>query len=151
MTQEILLHWQGKSYRVGDDPAFAPQPLPDWWPLNLPPGWAELDTTPWTRQLVPDYARAYAKHGRLFVLVRCAQYADLKRWVHLSVSRKNRENPSWDAMSEVKNVFLGPDRVALQVMPRRHEHVSIHPGCLHLWCCLDGDVTPDFTAGGETI
>jgi hypothetical protein len=36
-------------------------------------------------------------------------------------------------------------------LPPKAKHVSIHPGVLHLWHCLDGDVTPDMTAGGETI
>ena len=33
----------------------------------------------------------------------------------------------------------------------RAKHVNIHPGVLHVWHCLDGDVTPDFTANGDTI
>jgi len=26
--------------------------------------------------------------------------------------------------------------------------VNDHPRCLHLWCCLDRDVVPDFRRGG---
>lgn len=40
---------------------------------------------------------------------------------------------------------------ALQVLPPRAKHVNIHPFCLHLWCCLDGDVTPDFTQGSGSL
>jgi hypothetical protein len=28
---------------------------------------------------------------------------------------------------------------------------NIHPNCLHLFCCLDGDPLPDFTGGMGTI
>jgi hypothetical protein len=53
-------------------------------------------------------------------------------------------------MSEVKELFIGGDRQAIQVMPPRSNHVNIHE-VLHLWHCLDGDGLPDFTGGGETI
>jgi hypothetical protein len=142
---------RGRQYRVGQDAAHHDLPLPDWWPAVLPPGWEEIETSPWTGQPRRAYTRAYVKHGTVRVIGSCAQYGDGKRWVHLSVSRRNQQMPSWECMSEVKEVFCGRDRTALQVHPPRQHWVNIHPGVLHLWCCLDGDVTPDFTAGGETI
>lgn len=93
---------------------------------------------------------AYAKYERLRVLVSCAQYADARRWLHVSVSLRGGQLPSWPQMSEVKELFIGGDRQAIQVMPPRSNHVNIHE-VLHLWHCLDGDGLPDFTGGGETI
>ena len=37
------------------------------------------------------------------------------------------------------------------VFPERKFHVNIHPFCLHLWCCLDGDGLPEFSHGLGTI
>lgn len=146
----ITVH--GTTYRVGDDPRYDTLPLPDFLPTVLPAGWQELAIplpTGWGTARA--YHRAYCKYDRLIVLVSCARQLDGKAWLHVSVSRRNGAIPSWEAMSEVKELFIGPDRTALQVMPPQAKHVNIHPACLHLWCCLDGDVTPDFTAGGETI
>jgi len=137
---------------MGDDPRCSPQPLPEWIPTVLPAGWQELDTGPILAVRNRNYGRAYVKHGTTRVVVGCAQYADGKRWLHVSVSRRNQEIPSWMLMSEVKDLFIGPERTAIQVHPPRSKHVSIHPGVLHLWCCLDdANLLPDFTAGGDTI
>ena len=144
------ISFQGRTYRIGQAP-LDPIPLPDFLPTVLPSGWAAIDTTGWTDGPDPDYARVYVKHGAVKVLISCARYADGKSWLHVSVSRRNREIPSWQLMSEVKDLFIGQERTAYQVMPPRSKWVNIHPGVLHLWHCLDGDVTPDFTAGGETI
>ena len=140
--------FQGKHYQMGDGP-LEPLPVPDFLPTVLPAGWDELPINP---PVGRDYGRIYQKHaGTLLVIISAARYGDGKGWLHVSVSRKNREIPSWQAMCEVKDLFIGPDRTALQVHPPRAKHVSIHEGCLHLWTCLDGDPVPDFTAGGETI
>jgi len=146
---EMIL-FRGKTYQVGGE-GLIPCPLPPWWPTVLPAGWTEVDTSRFTSEPDRDYCRAYVKHGTIKVFAACARYGDDKRWLHVSVSRKNQDIPSWACMSEVKDVFIGPERTALQVMPPQAKHVNIHQGCLHLWCCLDGDVVPDFTAGGSTI
>src|SRR5262249_28895883 len=139
--------YQGRTYRLGDDPAHVPLPLPAWFPEVLPAGWEEHPTPyGWDR----DYHRVYTRHGTLRVLISCAQYGDGKAWLHVSVSRQNKQLPSWDALSEVKDLFIGPERTALQVLPPRRKHVNIAP-VLHLWTCLSGDVIPDFTCNGETI
>ncbi len=54
-------------------------------------------------------------------------------------------------MCQVKTLFCGEERTAYQVHPPASKHVSIHDKCLHLWTCLDGPVTPDFTRSGDTI
>lgn len=142
------LTFRGEQYQLGSN---EPQPLPDFLPLRLPAGWEEINTSPWTGRPDREYVRAYAKHGTVRVIMTCARYGDGKRWLHLSVSRKNHEIPSWAVMCEIKDLFIGIERTAYQVHPPRAKHISIHPGCLHLWTSLDGDVTPDFTGGGETI
>lgn len=67
-------------------------------------------------------------------------------WLHVSVSHRNRI-PSYSELAEVKRRFVGADRKAIQIFPQSDVHVSIHPNCLHLWCCLepDGDRLPEFS------
>jgi len=70
-----------------------------------------------------------------------------RRWMHLSVSRRNRL-PSWEDLKLVKKVLAGPERQAIQVIPRDKEYVNIHPNCLHLFVCLDDDPVPSFMRDG---
>jgi hypothetical protein len=139
--------YQGKTYRVGGGTC-EPVPLPDWLPTVLPAGWARIPVDP---RVGEDYGRIYVKHGTLKVILSAAEYDDQRRWLHVSVSRRNRELPSWQAMCEVKDLFIGPERLALQLHPPRSQYVNIHPGVLHLWSCLDDLGLPDFRAGGDTI
>ena len=69
--------------------------------------------------------------------------------LHVSVSRA-KYIPSYEDLAGVKGAFVGDDRQALQLFPRRADHVNIHPYCLHLWACLepDGDGLPAFGAEG---
>ncbi len=75
---------------------------------------------------------------------------DGKRWLHLSCSHRKRL-PTWDEMVEVKELFLGEDAKAIQVLPPRKEWVNLCDRVLHLWVCLDGDPLPDFTRGTGSI
>jgi hypothetical protein len=139
--------FQGQTYQVGGDLAHAPVPLPAWFPEDLPAGWQEYPTLyGWDR----TYNRVYVRQGTTRVLVSAASYGDGKPWLHVSVSRRNHKLPSWTVLCEIKDLFIGPERTALQVFPPQSKHVSMAE-VLHLWHCLDGDVTPDFTAGGQTI
>lgn len=103
--------------------------------LVLPSGWEQI-------QWSPD-GGAFQHRSGLRVVVSGAIERDGKRWLHVSCSRRDRV-PSWDDLKLVKEVFLGNDRLAVQVLPRAEEYVNIHPYVLHLWCCVDGDPVPDF-------
>ncbi len=92
---------------------------------------------------VPPNARGFTPADGMRMLTSVGQEKDGKRWLHLSVSRGDRL-PDYDDIARVKETWIGPDRMALQLFPRRDEHVNLHPRTLHLWCSLDGDVTPDF-------
>jgi hypothetical protein len=56
-------------------------------------------------------------------------------WKHISVSnrRDKRKIPSWTVMCRVKDLFFGPEEVAVQFHPKESEYVNVHPGVLHLW------------------
>lgn len=91
-----------------------------------------------------------SKSSMQTVIVSGATELDGRRWLHVSTARPDRL-PSWEELMEVKEIFIGLDRKAIQVLPARQEHVNIHPGCLHLFYCLDGDTLPDFTHGSASL
>ncbi len=91
--------------------------------------------------------RFYRYADGLGVIISGCTEGDGRRWLHVSASHKNRP-PTWDKMCEVKRLFIGPDLRAIQVHPPASEYVNIHPYCLHLWACLDGDGLPDFRKDG---
>lgn len=91
------------------------------------------------------------KNG-LRLIVDCEKKADGRKWVHVSVSRKNFD-PSHADMCMVKEAFLGT-RYAYAVYPPREVYVNIHTHCLHLWALAEGDdgrVLPEFSAVIEDI
>jgi hypothetical protein len=61
---------------------------------------------------------------------------DGKRWLHVSLSRRNQKMPTWEDMQEVKKLFIGEDRECYQVFPSKERYVNLG-NVLHLWCCLD--------------
>jgi hypothetical protein len=104
--------------------------------------------TPLSWTVHADPVLHYRKIGdSLLVLFSACIERDGKRWIHVSCSRPSRL-PSWEDLREVKDTFIGRERKALQVIPPASEHINIHPHCLHLWACLDGDGLPDFRKDG---
>lgn len=123
--------------------------VPEWFFLG---GW---DTVPvgWLKRALPGVPYRYVElaadiSDRLMVIITGGEELDQKRWVHVSMSRPGRL-PTYDDMCWVKRAFIGDDKTAYQVFPPKAKHVNIHSYCLHLWHCVDGDVTPDFTKNGQ--
>jgi hypothetical protein len=110
---------------------------------NLPPGWAKISSR--------NYHGVWRNNKKnLAVIASFAQYGDGKFWLHLSISHRRRM-PTYDELTYLKRHWIGDDRKAIMVLPEAKEHVNIHPRCLHLFCCLDGDPLPDFTMGSGSI
>jgi hypothetical protein len=85
------------------------------------------------------------------VIVSCSREMDGRRWVHFSMSRPTRV-PSWSELREAKDLFLGREVYAYQVLPPQTKYVNINPNVLHLWCCLDAEPPlPDFTRGTSSL
>lgn len=112
-------------------------------PRVLPVGWRR-------DALLEDGARYVDSITRMSIIVSGARELDGRRWVHVSVARPDRL-PSWEDLVFAKELILGRETTALQVIPPRSRYVNQHPFCLHLWSCADGDVTPDFTHGGMSL
>src|SRR5262245_952731 len=116
------ISFQGRTYQVGSHEHHVPSLLPDWLPRVLPATWMES-----REQWGPSraYGRVYRKVGEgLLVLVSCAEYGDHKRWLHVSVSRRDHKIPTWEQMSQVKNLFVGDERTALHIMPPKARYVN---------------------------
>jgi hypothetical protein len=92
---------------------------------------------------------AYRSMDGLMVIMSKDIEQDGKEWTHLSFSRKNRM-PSYNDMVLVKAVFIGSDKDAIMVLPRKSKHVNIHNFCLHLFT-TDVMPLPDFTQGTGSI
>ena len=84
----------------------------------------------------------------LRVLVTAMRYPDGRNWIHFSMSRRDGKLPSWDELRDAKDIFIGKDKKAIQVLPPADQYVNHNPGVLHLFCCLSEDVLPDFRLKG---
>ena len=98
-------------------------------------------------------------HGYLLFVVSEAVEQDGRLWRHCSVSVKGGRMPSYYNLRTLKELTIGPDRMAVQVFPTSDRHIDIagkmSPSIqvLHLWSPdpSAGDVLPDFTRGGNSI
>lgn len=111
-----------------------------WAPYVVPGGWYKVDAT---ATMGPN-VRAYASHRGLRVIFSAELYTDASIWLHISTSREDRL-PSWFDMRLVKDIFVGPKRTAISVLPSEEEYVNRHPFVLHLWSPVTSSCPlPDF-------
>lgn len=107
--------------------------------LPMPPSqWRVLDV---------NEAGVWYTDGFWSVIISAHAEADGHTWAHVSCAG-SATLPSYKTMCMVKSTFLGEDRKAVMVFAPKHEHVNIHPNCLHLYSCLTGDALPDFRKDG---
>ncbi len=110
----------------------------------MPPAWQRIDGG-------DDGQHWRHARTRQTVIQSVARERDGRRWLHVSTSVPGR-TPTYEELRIVKNLFIGREREAVQKFPRQSEYfahaVKVQSDVLHLWCCLDGDVTPDFRKGG---
>lgn len=111
--------------------------------LILPKGWVKIAQR-------EDGAMYRNQAVGLSVICSGAIELDGRHWVHVSLSRRSRM-PSYDDLKLVKNLFIGESNQAVQVFPPAGGNINLHPYCLHLWHCVDGDGLPDFAHGGNSI
>lgn len=75
-------------------------------------------------------------------------------WQHVSVSipEKPDRTPSWQTMCRIKELFWEDEEAAIQIHPKKSEHVNHHPGCLHLWRCTSAEqpLPPAIFVGPKT-
>jgi len=115
--------------------------LNDFIPKSLPNTWKRINPLPGFPHLV------YLSNDMLRVLM-TIEIHDGKNWLHVSCARKSKL-PSWDDLGRTKNLFIGSDKLALQVFPPQSEYVNDHKFTLHLWHCIDQRPLPDFRNEGS--
>lgn len=81
---------------------------------------------------------------KLFVIA-----SDGGGWEHVSVSRLDKEPPTWAEMCEIKSLFWDGDDCVVQYHPPEKDYINNHPGCLHLWRPVDAmlPVPPSYMVG----
>jgi hypothetical protein len=109
-------------------------------PTVLPFGWRTVSRSFDNASFINDMLL-------LSVILSVSTENDGRSWLHVSCAHPDRL-PSWETLKDVKTIFVGRDRQAVQVLPSEKNYVNVHPYCLHLFCCLeDEDPLPDFTRG----
>ncbi len=107
-----------------------------------PPSASDLPAN-WSIKAIDDDGGMYKSRDGLAVIVSCSVEEDGKPWIHLSVSRK-KSIPTWVDLVNVKEIFMGKDALAIQILPPRSEYINVHEFCLHLYQCLEDRPIPDF-------
>lgn len=107
----------------------------------------------WRKERAAGFDGVYSSPS-LRVIFSAGVEEDGKRWKHVSVSRADHTIPSWLDLIEVRDVFLGREQLAIEVLPPRSEHYDARTGTevMHLWAPLDGSPLPNFLrARGGTL
>ncbi len=112
-------------------------------PRVLPAGWIVM-------RVLHDGIQCVNNLLNLAVIASVATELDGKRWLHVSASAPDRI-PTWKELRLVKDIFIGKNKLAVQVLPPDEDYINLNPHVLHLWHCLDGCPVPDFAQGGKTI
>jgi hypothetical protein len=90
----------------------------------------------------------YRHNDGTIVIASQAIERDGQLWQHVSVSVSKHKLPTWDCLCSVRDIFLGPETLAIQVLAPRGEWVNDCNTCLHLWCCPGRRIVPDLRRGG---
>lgn len=99
---------------------------------NLPKEWS-IYHHPLIESLTQgNIYKKWKKSNTLFVVITLDTMEDGKRYIHLSMSYRDRI-PDWETVKEVKNTFIGGNKDAFIYFPIESEYVNIMPFCLHLW------------------
>jgi hypothetical protein len=124
------------------------EPIDPHVPRVLPPAWRRVFHPDFDPELQGLFQHTRAPLTVIATVKR--ERGDGRRWLHVSVSHARRL-PTWEDVREVKDLFIGRERRAIQVLPPESEYVNVHPRTLHLWHCLDGDGLPDFRVAGVIV
>ncbi len=91
----------------------------------IPDSWARRDGGPFGLE-------GYKNADGLRVLLSVDTIEGGRRWLHVSCSRPG-QLPTWEDLRLVKDIFIGRNHEAVQVLPKDEDYVNLMPFCLHLW------------------
>lgn len=103
-------------------------------------------------EVLGDGYRGRFQH--LLFIVSEAKEDDGKWWRHVSVSRRDQEMPTYEDLKILHRITMA-NLTAYQLFVPEDKHIDFHRKggvqVLHLWACVDGPVTPDFSSGTGSI
>lgn len=105
-------------------------------PVTIPKAWKWENQSCKVGSVVVS-ARSFVSNTGLTVFASVDTLSDGRRWLHLSISRRDRL-PSWKDLRDSKNLFIGAEKTAIQLLPKESAYIDAHPFTLHLWHCLEG-------------
>lgn len=113
-------------------------PVSEWWTKQAPDpnvGWKYegMLNLPWM-----DMPGHVFSHRHLRAIL-SGDIIDGKRWVHLSVVRKDRM-PDWAELVAARDGIVGPEVEMIQYLPKKSEWANIHDFVLHLWKCVESEL-----------
>jgi hypothetical protein len=117
--------------------------LPRSIPPIIPAGWVEIPS-------FNPVSRTFIRAMPHLAVIIGEERHSRDWWIHLSISHRDRI-PIWDEIKEAKELFIGKDRKAIQVLPAEEHYYNQHPYTLHLWSCLGADALPEFTKLAEKV
>lgn len=101
-------------------------------------------------QLIPGGYTARFKH--LFFRVTSWKF-EANPWVHLSVSRRDKQTPTYADLVALKHYCIGTETIAYQILPPASAHIDFSKqigfDVLHLWAPIDHTPLPDFGRFGS--
>lgn len=124
--------------RLEDDTSWVQEFLP----MVLPSHWNSIEML--------DDGCKYISRDKQTVIISGSRELDGNRWLHVSTAFPDRL-PSWEELKEVKDIFIGRKKWAIQILPTEDKYVNLNPNVLHLWYCIDQEVLPDFTGGSGNL
>lgn len=136
--ENLALSIQQQQQELEAHPEFHPHQI---FPTVLPPQWRIHEKF--------ENGLCYQRSDQLRVICTTGKHGE-HWWAHVSASYKERL-PSWSTLKEVKAVFIGAHKKAINVLPPESEFVNLNPFVHHLFSCLTGDVLPDFTRGTGSL
>ena len=89
----------------------------------------------------------HARWRRLWFMVGY-EWHGAQWWIHASVSRRDKQMPTYSDLKSLKRLTIGDDRMAVQVFSTSEKHIDIMGPhgleVLHLWSPENADMLPDF-------
>ena len=95
-------------------------------PKNLSPKWVRVQS------ISPHQACYIHKTTGVQVVASLDTMEDGTQWKHISCSTAFKETPTWKIFYSVKNDFIGKQKEAFQVFPKKRDLLDI-ANALHLW------------------
>ena len=102
----------------------------------------------WIITSIRDNSASYRHLLSMLVVSESIHEQDGQRWLHVTISHSARV-PTWQEIRRVKSIWIGDNRTAYHVLPRRVRLVEDADDAytLHLWTPLDDDPFPQEMRG----